>query len=68
MARNQRGAGRMNNWTAYTIISISMVLLTGFVFYLTGSFWTLLILILIPSMSEQVNADENEEVGQDEET
>ena len=58
----------MNNWTAYTIISISMVLLTGFVFYLTGSFWTLLILILIPSMSEQVNADENEEVGQDEET
>lgn len=45
-----------------------MVLLTGFVFYLTGSFWTLLILILIPSMSEQVNADENEEVGQDEET
>lgn len=58
----------MNSWTAYTIISISMVLLTGFVFYLTGSFWTLLILILIPSMSEQVNADENEEVGQDEET
>lgn len=58
----------MNNWTAYTIISISMVLLTGFVFYLTGSFWTLLILILIPSMSEQVNVDENEEVGQDEET
>lgn len=58
----------MNSWTAYTIISISMVLLTGFVFYLTGSFWTLLILILIPSMSEQVNADENEEVGQDEDT
>lgn len=56
----------MNSWTAYTLICISLIILTGFVFYLTGSFWAFLILFFIPSMNAEVNADE--EVGQDEET
>ena len=56
----------MNSWTAYTLICISLITLTGFAFYLTGSFWTFLILFFIPSMNAQVNTDE--EVGQDEET
>lgn len=56
----------MNSWTAYTLICISLIILTGFVFYLTGSFWTFLILIFIPSIDTHINADE--EVGQDEQT
>lgn len=53
----------MNSWTAYTLICISLIILTGFVFYLTGSFWTFLILIFIPNIDTHINADE--EVGKD---
>lgn len=48
----------MNSWTAYTLICISLIILTGFAFYLTGSFWAFLILFFIPSMNAEVNADE----------
>lgn len=41
----------MNEWTARTLTSVSMIVLAGFTFYFTGSFWLIfLILLLLPSM------------------
>jgi hypothetical protein len=41
----------MNQYTALVIVSVALILLTGFTFYLTGSAWSFAILLLIVGMS-----------------
>ena len=43
------------------IVSLSVVALTGWVFYLTGNPWSFLILIAIPSLKSRRNDDEDKE-------
>lgn len=42
----------MNEHTAYAVVSIGVIALTGFVFYVTGSVWTFTMLVLLPSLRD----------------
>ena len=41
----------MNVYSAWAIISLGFIALTGFVFYLTGSIWAFTLLLFVPNLS-----------------
>ena len=42
----------MNAFTAVAIINLGIIILTGFIFYITDSRWSLLILIFMTSTKD----------------
>lgn len=43
----RKGEGRMNKYTAVTFVNLGVLTLAGFIFYLTNSWWALIILFCL---------------------